>query len=185
MKRWSIKQEKSMKHRGFLTSLIGCCLLLLSSCKKPTTPAKSQPKPSAALPIGYRELLSWDVPPAPGGQANGVQGIARPFDKQIDEIGIKAEKGSRSAMKKRSLRSGACGNVRELERDVPSANKHDAPWQRVEFQKLITGRQEVLPGNLQSSRLRSCGHNNVSTLQHVIADLDGGRPDKPRTAMES
>ncbi len=81
MKRWSIKQEKSMKRGAFLTSLVGCCLVLSSSCKKPTTPAKSEPKPSAALPIGYRELLSWGVRPAPGGQANGVQGIA------VDERG--------------------------------------------------------------------------------------------------
>ncbi len=59
-----------------LGSVLGCGLLLLSSCKKPGPTAESQTKPPLELPIAYRELLQWDVPVSPTGQDNGVQGIA-------------------------------------------------------------------------------------------------------------
>ena len=62
-----------MKLKALPLILLGCCVAL-SSCEKRT--AKPQPKPSVELPIAYRELAEWQVPPAPNGQGNGLQGIA-------------------------------------------------------------------------------------------------------------
>src|SRR5713101_3743539 len=65
-----------MNGRGLFTCFLASCFLLSCSSEKPTLPTKSQPNPSVELPIGYRQLLEWDVPSASGGQGNGVQGIA-------------------------------------------------------------------------------------------------------------
>ncbi len=54
-------------------SLLGCCLIL-SACGKQI--ARHETKPAAKLPITYSEVLEWEVPPAPNGQGNGLQGIA-------------------------------------------------------------------------------------------------------------
>jgi len=60
--------------------LLGCALgyglLLLGSCEKPRQAAESQAEPSVRPAVAYRELLHWDVPPSPTGQASGIQGLA-------------------------------------------------------------------------------------------------------------
>ncbi len=61
---------------ALLGCALGCGLLLLCSCEKPRQAAESQAEPSARLRAAYRELLHWDVPASPTGQANGVQGLA-------------------------------------------------------------------------------------------------------------
>ncbi len=64
-----------MKSR-FLLCFVAACFLMSCASERSTPPPKSQPNPPAELPIGYQQLLEWDVPPAPGGQGNGVQGVA-------------------------------------------------------------------------------------------------------------
>lgn len=60
----------------FVAWLVGFCLLLLASCGSTPKQPKSEPKRSAAPPIGYKEILEWDVPASPSGQPNGLQGVA-------------------------------------------------------------------------------------------------------------
>ena len=60
----------------FLPCLLGCSLLFSCSPEKPTSQPRPQTNPSAELPIGYREVLEWDVLASPTGQSNGMQGIA-------------------------------------------------------------------------------------------------------------
>lgn len=60
-----------------------CGLLFLSACTKPQPAQKSQEKAASELPIAYREILHWDVLPAPGGQENGLQGIAVDNPKRV------------------------------------------------------------------------------------------------------
>ncbi len=69
-------KTKTMNLKAILPTLLACCLVFLSSCKKPTTTTKLETKRSAEQPSGYRELLEWEVVPSPSGQGNGVQGIA-------------------------------------------------------------------------------------------------------------
>lgn len=61
-------------HVSFL-GLLGCCLLLATSCGKRTITEEHQTKASAEPPT-YRELLEWEVPPSKNGQGSGLQGIA-------------------------------------------------------------------------------------------------------------
>lgn len=56
--------------------LVACSLVFLVACARPQPAQKSQEKSASELPIGYREILHWDVPPTAGGQGNGTQGIA-------------------------------------------------------------------------------------------------------------
>lgn len=65
-----------MNARGLLTCLLAPCFLLSCSSKKPTSQPKSDTGESAEVHIGYRQVLTWNVPPAPNGQSNGVQGLA-------------------------------------------------------------------------------------------------------------
>ncbi len=65
-----------MKRLLYVSCLLGFCFLLSCSSEKPAPQPKSQMNPFAELPIGYRQLLEWDVASAPSGQDNGVQGIA-------------------------------------------------------------------------------------------------------------
>lgn len=64
-----------MKPEVLRSFLVLCLLLGIASCKTSTTTSKWETKPSTESTTGYRELLEWDVSPAPSGQNNGLQGI--------------------------------------------------------------------------------------------------------------
>src|SRR6267143_5098989 len=60
-----------------------------------------------------------------------------PLHQSVDKIRIKPLEGTSATMENRDVCAGAGGDVRELERNVPASNKHNAPRQLGKLQKLI------------------------------------------------
>lgn len=65
-----------MKPRIFLFSMLAGMAVFLASCQKPVPASSQRTKASPKLPIAYRQVQEWNVPPSPQGQGSGLQGIA-------------------------------------------------------------------------------------------------------------
>ncbi len=65
-----------MRSKAFLLFLVGCSLSSGISCSRRNSAEQRETERSVEVPIRYRKILEWDVPHSPGGQGNGVQGIA-------------------------------------------------------------------------------------------------------------
>jgi hypothetical protein len=65
------------------------------------------------------------------------------------------------------------GDVRELEGDVPTADKEDSFRQTLQFEKLLTRHGEFRARDLQMDRPGPCRHNDVARLQNIITNLNG------------
>src|SRR3546814_9709945 len=69
-----------------------------------------------------------------------------------DEILIEGRQESRALLEDDDLGAGAPHDVRELEGDVAAADQHDSPWQRLQVEKIVAGRQMLLAGNAERHR---------------------------------
>ena len=80
--------------------------------------------------------------------------------------------------------TGSCGNVRELERDVPAADEKDSFRQLLQVEKLLTRRCQLGAGDSQIDRSRPGSHNHVSSLHDIVTNLERCRPYETGSAME-
>src|SRR3546814_4865181 len=68
------------------------------------------------------------------------------------------------------LGAGAPHDVRELEGDVAAADQHDSPWQRLQVEKIVAGRQMLLAGNAERHRFGAGGEQDMAAFEHSCAD---------------
>src|SRR3546814_3175969 len=78
-------------------------------------------------------------------------------------------------MQDRDLRTGPRREMRELERDVPSADENDPVRQPVELQEVIAGGKVLGSIDRQLHRFGAAGDDDAPRLENVVTDANAMR----------
>jgi hypothetical protein len=100
----------------------------------------------------------------------------------IDDIRIELRQDAVMPLEHNHFSPGECRNMRELSRDVPSADERNTPRQVIKLQKIGACRQMFFAGNAKSSRDGFCSDQDELRFEHVIADFNRTRPPKTGAA---
>ena len=108
------------------------------------------------------------------------------LNQQLDQEGIEPLERPDPSMKYGHARARPRGQVRELERNVPSAGKRDGARELFQIHELLTRRQHPVAGDFQRGRFCPGGHDHSARLEdRGFRDADRVPVLKPGLTVEN